>query len=124
MTRKCLREQGYVLQDNATEEWQRLHSEGRYLFRDRYRNDANQVIGELKFMGDQFNEDPMNRAFGQSLQKLFHDLGYDESGNLAFKKHAASDFTSIILPAILENLHYVPVPRIEVCDPMVDVVSA
>lgn len=112
------------MQDEATEEWRHLHAEGRYLFRDRYREDANRVIGELKFLGDQFNQDPLNRALRQSLQKLWHDLGYDESGNLAFKKHVAKDFTSIIIPGIVENLRYIPVPRIEVSDPMVDVVSA
>ncbi|KAL1954941.1 hypothetical protein VTO42DRAFT_399 [Malbranchea cinnamomea] len=120
--RKCLREQGYVLQDEATEEWQRLHTEGRYLFSERYRDDWDRVIGELKFIIDQFDQDPLNRALKQSLQKLFYDLGYDESGKLAFKEDVAKDLTGIILPAIFENLHYVPIPRIEVSDPMVDVV--
>lgn len=120
--RKCLREQGFILQESSTEEWHKLYDEGRFLFRERHRDDANRVVGELKFFADQFDQDPLNKAFGQSLQKMFHDVGYDGEGKLAFKKDLLKDSTSIILPGIIESLHYVPLPRIEVKDPMFDLI--
>ncbi|EEP78474.1 conserved hypothetical protein [Uncinocarpus reesii 1704] len=120
--RRCLQEQGFVLQDESNEEWSRLYDEGQYLFRDRYREDTNRVIGEMKFIGEQFDQDPLNKRLSQSLQKLFIDLGTDMQGRVVFKKHLLRDFTNVVLPGIFESLHYIPIPRIEVSDPMVDMV--
>jgi hypothetical protein len=110
------------LEDSATEEWRKLYDEGRFLFRERYREHANKVLGELKFIGDQFDQDPQNREFRRSLERFFHDLGYDVNGKLAFKKRLMKDATGSIIPGIFEHLNYVPIPRIEVSDPAVDVV--
>lgn len=121
--RRCLQQQGYVLQDEATEEWNKLYDEGRYLLTDRYRDDTNRVVGEIKFLGDQFDQDPLNKAFGQSVKKLFEHLGHDSNGKIAFKAQLAKDFMSIVLPGIAEHVRYVPIPRIEVQDPMIDMVS-
>ncbi|OJD27337.1 hypothetical protein ACJ73_01271 [Blastomyces percursus] len=120
--RKCLREQGYVLEDSANEEWNRLYDEGQFLLRDRYRENIDSIVDEIKFLGDQFDQDPLNKEFGNSLQKLFYDLGYDTSGKIVFKEHLMKDITSIILPLVFEKIRYVPLPRIEVSDPMADVV--
>ncbi|PGH17610.1 hypothetical protein AJ79_00971 [Helicocarpus griseus UAMH5409] len=120
--RKCLREQGYVLNDEATERWNNLYDEGRFLLRDRYRDNTDRVVDEMRYLGDQFDQDPLNKAFGNSLQKLFHDLGYDADGRIVFKNHLRKDVTSIILPSLFERIRYVPLPRIEVSDPMADVV--
>ncbi|KKZ61692.1 hypothetical protein EMCG_03801 [[Emmonsia] crescens] len=120
--RKCLRQQGYVLEDSANEEWNELYDEGRFLLRDRYRENTNLIVDEIKFLGDQFDQDPLNKALGNSLQKLFHDLGYDAAGKVVFKDHLRKDITGIILPSLFERIRYVPLPRIEVSDPMVDVV--
>lgn len=120
--RKCLREQGYILQDDATREWDRLYDQGQFLFRDRYRDHTDHLVDEIQFMADQFDKDPQNKAFADSMQKLFLDLGRDEDGNPTFKPHLIKDLTEVIIPGIFENTRYVPIPRIEVSDPMVDVV--
>ncbi|KAJ9403426.1 hypothetical protein DTO045G8_8841 [Paecilomyces variotii] len=120
--RKCLREQGYVLKDEATNEWRELYDDGRFLLRERYRNHTDRVADEVKFLADQFNQDPQNKAFANSMERLFKDLGQDRSGKPAFKKHLIKDITNVILPTIFENARYVPIPRIEVSDPMVDVI--
>ncbi|KAJ4505120.1 hypothetical protein HRR83_005901 [Exophiala dermatitidis] len=120
--RKCLQEQGYILQDQATDEWNRLQDHGRYLLRDRYRNHTDRVLDEIKFLADQFDQDPQNKAFGDAVQKLFNDLGKDENGKPVFKKHLVKDLTEVIIPGIFENTRYVPIPRIEVSDPMIDAV--
>lgn len=120
--RRTLQEQGYILRDSSSEEWDRLYDQGRYLFRDRYRNHTDRILDELKFLADQFDQDPQNKAFGEAVQKLFLDLGNDENGKATFKPHLIKDLTEVIIPAIFENTRYVPIPRIEVSDPMVDVV--
>ena len=120
--RKVLQQQGYILQDQANQEWNQLYDQGQFLLRDRYRDHTNRVLDEFKFLGDQFDQDPQNKAFAQSMQKLFLDLGNDENGKPVFKKHLLKDVSEVILPAAFENIRYVPIPRIEVSDPMIDAV--
>lgn len=120
--RKCLKEQGYILRDESNEEWNQLYDRGNYLLRERYRDHTNRIIDETKFLADQFDQDPQNRAFGAAMQKLFQDLGNDENGKPVFKKHLLKDISQVIVPAIFEHTRYVPVPRIEVSDPMIDAV--
>lgn len=120
--RNCLREQGFIMQDESTRQWNELYDNGRYLLRERYRTHTDRIVDETKFLADQFDKDPQNKAFADSIQKLFRDLGRDAGGKVVFKKHLLKDIRDVILPDIIENVRYVPIPRIEVSDPMVDVV--
>ena len=120
--RKCLKESGFIMQDAANEEWNQLQDKGNFLLRDRYRDHTNRILDEIKFFGQQFDEDPMNKRFAASVQKLFTDLGNDQNGKPTFKKHLVKDLTDVILPGIFESVRYVPVPRIEYTDPMVDAI--
>jgi hypothetical protein len=56
------------------------------------------------------------------LTKLFNDLGNDKNGKPTFKPHLVKDLTEVIIPAIFENVAYIPVPRIEYSDPQFDAV--
>lgn len=120
--RKCLKQQGFIMEDSSNEEWNRLYDDGHALLRGRYRGHTDRIADEFKFLGQQFDSDPQNRAFSNSVQKLFNDLGHDENGQTVFKPHLIKDLTEVILPAIFENIRYVPIPRIEYSDPMVDAV--
>ncbi len=120
--RKCLQQQGYILQDEATEEYKGLEDKGRFLLRERYRDHTDRILDEIKFLADQFDQDPQNKRFADSVQKLFLDLGQDENGTATFKPHLVKDLTEVIIPEIFENTRYVPIPRIEVSDPMIDAV--
>ncbi|KAL1296534.1 hypothetical protein AAFC00_000041 [Neodothiora populina] len=120
--RKCLKEQGYILEDASTQEWNKLYDQGEFLLRDRYRNHTDRIVDELKFYADQFDQDAQNTAFGNAMQKLFNDLGTDDDGKAAFKPHLVKDLTEVIIPSIFESVRYVPIPRIEYSDPMIDAV--
>lgn len=120
--RRCLQEQGYILREEATDEYNRLEDKGRFLLRDRYRDHTDRILDEIKFLADQFDRDPQNKAFGDAVQKLFLDLGNDENGKATFKPHLIKDITEVIIPEIFENTRYVPIPRIEVSDPTIDAV--
>jgi len=120
--RKCLKQQGFVMEDAATEEWNQIYDRGNFLLRDRYRNHTDRIVDEVKFLADQFDKDPQNQKFAKSMNKLFTDLGNDENGKPTFKPHLVKDLTEVIIPAIFENIRYVPIPRIEYSDPMVDFV--
>ena len=120
--RKCLQQQGYIMEDAATDEWNALYDRGNFLLRDRYRNHTDRIVDETKFLADQFDQDPLNKKFGNSMQKLFNDLGNDENGKPTFKPHLIKDLTEVIIPAIFENIRYVPIPRIEYSDSAFDAV--
>jgi hypothetical protein len=120
--RKLLKEQGYILQDESNREWNALYEEGQYLLRDKYRSHTDRILDEFKFFGLEFDNDPQNKAFAQSINKLFNHLGQDANGKPAFKPHLLKDITEVIVPAVFEHIRYVPIPRIELKDPMVDVI--
>ncbi|KXX78954.1 hypothetical protein MMYC01_204742 [Madurella mycetomatis] len=120
--RRCLQEQGYILDDDSNDQWHRLYDEGNYLLRNKYRGHTDRIVDEIKFLADQFDQDPQNKAFAASLTKLFTDLGNDENGKPTFKPHLVKDLTDVILPAVFEKVAYVPVPRIEFSDSQFDVV--
>ncbi|KAK4998092.1 hypothetical protein LTR66_002609 [Elasticomyces elasticus] len=56
------------------------------------------------------------------MQTLFNDLGNDENGKPTFKPHLIKDLTEVILPGFFESVRYVPIPRIEYTDPMIDAI--
>lgn len=120
--RKCLQQQGYIMEDSSTEEWNRLYDSGNYLLRQKYRGHTDRVVDEAKFLAGQFDEDPLNRQFGATMQKLFNDLGNDANGKPTFKPHLVKDLTDVILPAAFESIAYIPIPRIEYTDSQIDAV--
>jgi hypothetical protein len=119
---KCLQQQGYILEDRSTEEWNRIYDQGHSLLRGRYRGHTDRIADEFKFIGQQFDSDPQNKAFAESVNKLFLDLGNDENGKTTFKPHLVKDLTDVILPGFFESVQYIPIPRIEYSDPMIDAV--
>lgn len=120
--RRSLQEQGYILEEASTQEWDRLYDHGDYLLRQKYKTHTDRVIDEVKFLAGQFDEDAQNKQFATTINKLFTDLGNDENGKPTFKPHLVKDLTEVILPLVFENVAYIPVPRIEYSDPQVDAV--
>ena len=120
--RKCLKEQGFIMQDAATNEWNKLYDHGNFLLRERYRDHTNRVLDEVKFFAYQFDEDAQNKRFAASMEKLFTDLGNDENGKPTFKTHLLTDLSNVIVPDIFESVRYVPIPRIEYTDHMMDAI--
>ena len=120
--RRCLQQEGFILDDESNEEGSRLYEKGRFLTRERYRDHFDHVVDEAKFMAEQFEQDPQNKAFAQSMNKLFNHLGHDANGKQEFKPHLLKDLTDVFIPAFFENVRYVPIPRIEFSDNMIDAV--
>jgi hypothetical protein len=120
--RKILQQQGYILEDESNAEWNRIYDQGHDLLRGRYRGHTDRIADEFKFIGEQFDADPQNKAFGDSVTRLFNDLGTDENGKTVFKPHLLKDITDVILPGFFESVQYIPIPRIEYSDPMIDAV--
>ncbi|KYK62012.1 hypothetical protein DCS_03157 [Drechmeria coniospora] len=120
--RRCLLEQGYILDEASNREWDELYKHGRYLLREKYRAHTDRVVDEAKFVADQFDRDVDNKAFAASVQTLFTHLGHDDGGKPAFKPHLVKDLTDVVLPGLLAHINYLPIPRIEYSDAQFDAV--
>ena len=107
--RRCLKEDGYILKDELTQEWNELSEQARYFLNDRYKDHTDQLNDEITRWFDYLSKDPDSIAFGNMVQKLFTDLGQDKNGNVQFKPHLLTDVTDVIIPGFFENLRYVPV---------------
>jgi len=120
--RACLKEQGYILTDKATDEANQIQEQGNFLLRDRYRDHVDRIFDEFKFLANEFDADPLNTSFAKAMNKLFLELGNDENGKATFKPHLIKDLTDVVIPTLFENISYVPLPRIEYSDPMIDAI--
>lgn len=53
--RKCLKEQGYIMDDRCNEEWNNIYDHGHTLLREKYRGHTDRIVDEFKFLGDQYD---------------------------------------------------------------------
>ncbi|KAK9430848.1 hypothetical protein V1505DRAFT_406032 [Lipomyces doorenjongii] len=120
--RKVLQQQGYIISDPANDEFNQIYNRGNDIFTHRYSDYPDQFQYEFNYLINQFQVDPLNKQFGDSLTTLFTNLGTDENGEVVFKKHLVKDITDVILPELFEKTRYVPLPRVEYTGPDLDVV--
>jgi hypothetical protein len=79
----------------------------------------------LQTVGDwfkQMGEDPLNKRFGEDWAHLTRDLLFDSEGSLKFKPHLWGDIRKVILPTLVSQVGYIPIPRIEYTDDSLDLV--
>ncbi|KAH8096888.1 hypothetical protein BXZ70DRAFT_895650 [Cristinia sonorae] len=120
--RKVLLEPGYVLEPDCNNEANRLRESGRSFYDDKYKthfdNLFNSAADWFRAMGD----DPLNKRFGEDWARLTKDLLFDDEGRLTFKSDLWMDIRKVILPSLIEQVGYVPIPRIEYTDDAMDIV--
>ncbi|KAL7411844.1 hypothetical protein BDY24DRAFT_395037 [Mrakia frigida] len=120
--RKTLLEPGWVLEDECTKEGEALTNKGKRFFDHKYagHKDAlfDEFVGFFKGMG----EDPVNIRFGEDWKRLTKDLLFDGDGQLTFKPDLWKDLKNEVLPQIINQVGYIPIPRIEYSDKQIDLV--
>lgn len=120
--RTVLQEPGYVMSDQADKEGRRIWDDGRKFFDVKYKGTRDNVLDQLSFFFKAYADDPINVKFGENWKKLTKDLLHDGDGNLKYKPQLWADVRNIILPQLIEDIGYVPIPRIEYTDHMLDLV--
>ena len=65
---------------------------------------------------------PRSSRFGEDWARLTKDLLFDSEGSLKFKPQLWLDIRKVILPSIIDQVGYVPIPRIEYTDDALDLV--
>jgi hypothetical protein len=127
--RRCVQEPGFIMKDEADKQAKDLRIGGQKFFTGRTSEEKGKyqphfealfdnVADFFKAMGD----DPLNQKFGQKWHKMGRDLFFNAEGKATFKPHLWDDIRDPILPQLLMHVGFVPVPRIEYSDPMVDLV--
>lgn len=119
---RVLLEPGYILDDDSTREGRQLRHDGKRFFDHKYKghfdNFSNQIQRFFMAMGD----DPLNQRFGEDWKRLVKDLLFNSEGNLEFKPRLWNDIRRVILPSLIQQVGYVPIPRAEYSDKNIDLV--
>lgn len=121
-SRKVLLEPGYVLEDSCNTEGRELRESGRRFYDDKYKAHFDGLFESIGQWFRAMGEDPLNKRFGDDWARLTRDLLFDSEGSLKFKPDLWMDVRKVILPAIVDQVGYVPIPRIEYTDDMLDLV--
>lgn len=117
-----LLEPGYVMEDECNEHGRALRENGRQFFEGRYKPHWDNLWNQLTSWLKAFNADPLNRRFGEDWKRLTKDILFNEDGKLTFKPKLWNDIRRVILPSLIRNIGYVPIPRAEYTDDKLDLV--
>ncbi|RPD78550.1 hypothetical protein L226DRAFT_543850 [Lentinus tigrinus ALCF2SS1-7] len=120
--REVLLQPGYVLDDQCNERANELRESGRQFYDDKYKGHFDNLMNSVTEWFGAWAEDPLNKQVGNNFAQLTKDLLLDRDGNLKFKPELWADIRQKIVPAFIEEVGYVPIPRIEYTDEQIDLV--
>ncbi|OAX34933.1 hypothetical protein K503DRAFT_774020 [Rhizopogon vinicolor AM-OR11-026] len=120
--RKVLLQAGYVLEEDCNREGSEIRESGRKFWDQKYKTDFDSLFDAIGKWFSAMGEDPLNKRFGEDWARLTHDLLFDSEGSLKFKFELWSDIRKVILPTLVEEVGYIPIPRVEYTDDEFDVV--
>ena len=119
---RCLLEEGYVLDDDCNREADGLNEDGKKFFTEKYKGHQQRLFDEIQLWFTAMADDPLNLRFGDDWKRLTKDLLFNEEGNLQFKPRLWNDIRNEILPMVIKQIGYVPIPRAEYSDDKIDLV--
>ncbi|RDX45619.1 hypothetical protein OH76DRAFT_1558936 [Lentinus brumalis] len=120
--REVLLEPGYVLDDQCSERGNQLRESGRQFYDEKYKGHFDNLTNSVSAWFGAWAEDPLNKQVGNNFAQLTKDLLLDGDGNLKFKPELWADIRQQIIPGFIEQVGYVPIPRIEYTDEALDLV--
>ncbi|KAI9312359.1 hypothetical protein BX666DRAFT_1865994, partial [Dichotomocladium elegans] len=119
--RRLAEEPGYANDEQSTEDGKRLVSRARELTQGRYSGHFDHMFNEAKSFLRAMNDDPMACELEQALAQIHKDLWYDGDGNVAFKPHLLADMRITLIPAFLEFIKVIPIPKVDYSDSQFDI---
>ncbi|KZW03262.1 hypothetical protein EXIGLDRAFT_759133 [Exidia glandulosa HHB12029] len=119
---KTLLEPGFILQPQFNNEAHAIRDDSHRFFDEKYKGHKDALLDSVSAWFKAFGDDPLNKRFGEDWSRLTKDLLFDEGGNLTYKASLWNDVRTVILPELARQVGYVPIPRIEYTDNMVDLV--
>ncbi|KAH9851443.1 hypothetical protein C2E23DRAFT_732995 [Lenzites betulinus] len=120
--REALLQPGYILDDQANNRANELRDNGRQFYDDKYKGHFDNLINSVQAWFGAIGDDPLNKQIGNNFAQLAKDLFFDGDGNLKFKPELWADIRQQIIPGFIDQVGYVPIPRIEYTDEAMDLV--
>ncbi|KAI6153000.1 hypothetical protein BKA82DRAFT_4085040 [Pisolithus tinctorius] len=119
---RILLEAGYVLDEGCNSEGNEIRESGRKFWDGKYRTHFDNLFNAVGKWFSAMADDPLNKRFGEDWARLTKDLLFDSEGSLKFKPELWSDIRKVIVPALVDKVGYIPIPRVEYTDDTVDLV--
>lgn len=120
--RKVLLQPGYVLEPDCDNQARALRESGRRFYDVKYKGHFDNLFSEIGGWFKAMGEDPLNQRFGDDWARLTKDLLFDSEGALKFKPQLWNDVRHVVMPTLLQQIGYIPIPRIEYTDDSFDLV--
>ncbi|KIM26634.1 hypothetical protein M408DRAFT_25337 [Serendipita vermifera MAFF 305830] len=121
--RKTLLEPGFILAPQFNTQSQEIfHDQAKEFFDVRYRPHRELLVNSAKDWVDGWAQDPVNKKLADQWAGLLKDLLLGENGNIAWKGGLWKDVRQVIVPTLVEQVGYIPIPRIEYTDDKMDLV--
>ncbi|KAI9140957.1 hypothetical protein BKA69DRAFT_1125317 [Paraphysoderma sedebokerense] len=99
-----------------------LIERGRDIMTRNYQRDTDRLVREMNGFMTAYSSDPVTTALAENMRHITNDLMYDSEGNMTFKAELFNDFRNVILPALVKELRFIAIPRIEHRDPNIDLI--
>ncbi|CAO0796486.1 unnamed protein product [Mucor circinelloides] len=109
---KMLQEPGYLSSDESTEEGSKLVDEVRRSALEEYKPQVKSMIQESSGVIKSISDDPISQKIAEKIKAIHDHLWYDSNGHAVFKPHLLNDMRITLLPALIEQIKYVPLPQI------------
>ncbi|RPA99516.1 hypothetical protein L873DRAFT_1683147 [Choiromyces venosus 120613-1] len=118
---RALKQMDFITSDAADAEAHELYDRSTRLLqekRDAYQPDMEALFQELTSFLTAISQDRENRRVIEASKKVFNDLVIlDSRGNFkGFKRRIVRDMLDVLLPRLLGEVRYVPIPRVEYQD--------
>ncbi|KAM5543234.1 hypothetical protein V8D89_003108 [Ganoderma adspersum] len=120
--RESLLQPGYILDDQCNERARQLRDVGREFYEGKYKGHFDNLFNSGKEWFGAWAADPLNKQIGNNFTQLAKDALFDSEGNLTFKPDLWTDVRQKMIPGFIEQLGYIPIPRIEYTDEQLDLV--
>lgn len=124
---RLLTEKGYVTSDAADAEAHKLYERSQLLLEiksDRYRPDVENLFHQVRSFIEAIRNDRETQRLVEASKKVYNDLVItDKTGHFrGFRKRVLWDLIEVIIPRFVDDIKYIPIPRIEYQDPDYDLI--
>ncbi|KAI8645155.1 hypothetical protein BD408DRAFT_362091 [Parasitella parasitica] len=109
---RMLQEPGYLSGNESTEEGNKLVNEVRHSALEDYKPQVKSMIQESNGIIKSVSDDPLSQKISGKIRNIHDHLWYDSNGHAAFKPHLLNDMRITLIPALIEQIKFVPLPQI------------
>jgi hypothetical protein len=113
-----LRNPDLAVRDENKEQLRKLVEKTRFTLKEQKVSDPfNLFIQSASNMINDIQKDPLRVKLEDEVRTLFRDLLYDRTGHLSINSRALTQLRTAIIPSIIEQLKFIPLPKIESVSP-------